>query len=63
MDNNYHISYLVQAFSSVENGGWNLVLYIVKPLICMIVVSNSDRDPKTNQHSSVMRVSQVYDNV
>ena len=41
MDNNCHITDLLQAFFSLENGGWNLVLKLAKPLTCMPVASNS----------------------
>ena len=51
MDNNCHISNLVQAISYVENCGLNLVLKLAKPLTCMIVASNfiiltTMREPK-----------------
>ena len=41
MDNSCHILGLVQAFSSAENGGLNLILKLDKPLTCMTVALNS----------------------
>ena len=41
MANNCHIPDLVQAFSYVENGGLNLVLYLAKLLPCTTVALNS----------------------
>ena len=40
MDNNCHISDLIQAFSYVKNGGFNLVPQLAKPLTCRTVASN-----------------------
>ena len=40
MDNNLYID-LIQAFSYVDYGGFNLVLQLAKPLTCMTVASNS----------------------
>lgn len=35
VENNYHVTDMVQAFLYIENGGLNMVLQLAKTLICL----------------------------